>query len=232
MLHSDKLRGMTRHESDSELSLASSSMEEWLDELHIIQENLGRLRQKFKRVRESHRIQREGLIHREKRLLEKKQRLEQLIQENKEKLRMGLMVLPNRGLQIQCMAGCVTQLLNLCDSDNKKIAELKAEWIRLKDIVKDDDEKIEEELQAMERERKSLTESLKQYEKFDEEMVVIKERQVTRLDIVKANEEQRLTEARNTTTHVLQTETHSERPVRNTSRRRSVWKRFTKLFKG
>lgn len=221
-----------RHESDNELSPASSSVKEQMDELHIIQGNLRRSQEKFKHVRESHRTQREGLIHRKKRLLDKKQRLEQLIQENKEKLRMGLMVLPKRGLQSQCMAGCVTQLLNLCDSDNKKIAELKAELVRLKDIVKDDDETIEEELLAMERERKSLTESLKQYEKFDEEMVVIKERQVTRLDIVKANEEQRLTEAKNTITHVLQLETHSERPVRNTSQWRSVWKRFTEFFKG
>ena len=164
-----------------------------------------------------------SFIHREKRLLEKTHQLEQL--------RLELMDLPKVGLQVECIAGCVAELLNLRDSDNKKIAELKAEWVRLKDMVKDDDETIEEEVQAMERERKYLTEALKRYEKIDEEMVVIKERQLTRLDIVKADEEKRLIEAKNTTTHVLQPETQSERPVRNTSRWRSVWKRFTKLFK-
>lgn len=190
-----------------------------------------RSRETFRQVKESHRIQRVSFIHREKRLLEKTHQLEQLIQENKKKLRLELMDLPKVGLQVECIAGCVAELLNLRDSDNKKIAELKAEWVRLKDMVKDDDETIEEEVQAMERERKYLTEALKRYEKIDEEMVVIKERQLTRIDIVKADEEKRLIEAKNTTTHVLQPETQSERPVRNTSRWRSVWKRFTKLFK-
>lgn len=180
-----------------------------------------RSRETFRQVKESHRIQRVSFIHREKRLLEKTHQLEQL--------RLELMDLPKVGLQVECIAGCVAELLNLRDSDNKKIAELKAEWVCLKDMVKDDDETIEEEVQAMERERKYLTEALKRYEKIDEEMVVIKERQLTRLDIVKADEEKRLIEAKNTTTHVLQPETQSERPVRNTSRWRSVWKRFTKL---
>lgn len=187
-----------------------------------------RSRETFRQVKESHRIQRVSFIHREKRLLEKTHQLEQLIQENKKKLRLELMDLPKVGLQVECIAGCVAELLNLRDSDNKKIAELKAEWVCLKDMVKDNDETIEEEVQAMERERKYLTEALKRYEKIDEEMVVIKERQLTRLDIVKADEEKRLIEAKNTT-HVLQPETQSERPVRNTSRWRSVWKRFTKL---
>lgn len=168
------------------------------------------------------------MIHREKRLLEKVQQLEQLIQENKDKLRLELMAQSNMGLQLKSTFSCYDGLLHLYDSDNQETAELKAECVHLKDIVKDDDETIEEELQAMVSESRTLTANLKKLERFDESMILLKESLVMRLRALIAEEEQRVAEDENTTIHVLQSETQ---PVRRTSSLRSLWKRFTKLFK-
>ena len=68
----------------------------------------------------------------------------------------------------------------------------------------------------------------KKLERFDESMILLKESLVMRLRALIAEEEQRVAEDENTTIHVLQSETQ---PVRRTSSFRSLWKRFTELFK-
>lgn len=96
--------------------------------------------------------ERENLIHRKKRLLEKVQRLQRLIQENKDKLRLELMAQSNMGLQLKSTFSCYDGLLHLYDSDNQETSELKAECVHLKKL-----------------------------ERFDESMILLKESLVMRL---------------------------------------------------
>ena len=82
------------------------------------------------------------------------------------------MAQPNMCLQLRSTFSCCDGLIHLYDSDNQETAELKAERVQLKDIVKDDDETIEEELRAVVSESRTWTANLKQLERFDESMIL------------------------------------------------------------